>query len=328
MKVRHCPATVKPDEFVRDKSGLRRDAHPSPKGAFAGRSLRTPTRSRSVGFFCPFSALANGRVMRRILLWLVLAPALLSAEVRRVVTLVPSHTDIVEALGLGERLVGVADADKGRETLPRAGGLAPRWEVLVSLKPDLVLADLSHRRFAPEFQRHKIPVRFFAATRAGTLQDVFAVILEVGDALERPAEARRLVSDLTARTARIDDRLPPGQRPRAIFELWPRPLQVAGRGSLPGHLLERAGFVNVAPETRGDTPLLSTEFVLEAKPDYIFHTGVVPVEEIKERAGWNALPAVEEGRVIYLDPDLFSRAGPRAVEALEILMKWRRGEME
>ena len=266
--------------------------------------------------------------MRRTLLWMFLAPALLSAEVRRIVTLVPSHTDIVESLGIGDRLVGVADADKGRESLPRAGGLAPRWEVLVSLKPDLVLADMSHRRFAPEFQRHKIPVRFFAATRAGTLQDVFAVILEVGDAVECSTAARRLVSDLTARAARIDDRRPPAPRPRAIFELWPRPLQVAGRGSLPGHLLERAGFVNVAPETRGDTPILSMEFVLQAKPEYIFHTGVLPVEEIKERAGWSALPAVEEGRVIYLDPDLFSRAGPRAVDALDVLMRIRRGESE
>lgn len=266
--------------------------------------------------------------MRRLLFGLCLIPLLLRAEVRRVASLVPSHTDIVDALGAGDRLVAVADADKGRDALPRAGGLAPRWEVLVSLKPDLVLADVSHRRFAPEFQRHKIPVRFFPATRAGSLQDVFAIVLEVGAAVERPTEARRLVSDLTARAARIDARRPPGRPPRAIFELWPRPLQVAGQSSLPGHLLERAGFVNIAPPTRGDTPLISWEFVLKEKPDYLFHTGVLPAEDFLERPGWKTLPAVEEGRVLLLDPDLFSRAGPGAVDALELLMKIRRGETE
>ena len=267
-------------------------------------------------------------LMRRLLLCFLLVPALSRAEVRRVVSLAPSHTDIVDALGAGDLLVGVADADKGHEKLPRAGGLAPRWEVLVSLKPDLVLADVSHRRFAPDFQRHKIPARFFTANRAGNLQDVFAIVLEVGTAVERPDAARRLVSDLTARAARLDARLPIGRPPRAVFELWPRPLQVAGKTSLPGHLLERAGFVNIAPATRGDTPLVSWEYVLKEKPDYIFHTGVLPDENFRERPGWATLPAVEEGRVIRLDPDLFSRAGPGAVDALEFLMKIRRGESE
>jgi iron complex transport system substrate-binding protein len=186
---------------------------------------------------------------------LFLAPGLLRAEVRRVVSLVPSHTDIVDALGAGDLLVGVADADKGRDALPRAGGLAPRWEVFVSLKPDLVLADVSHRRFAPDFQRHKIPARFFNATRAGNPSRTCSrSSWRWGPPSNGPTEARRLVSDLTARVARIDARLPIGRPPRAIFELWPRPLQVAGQSSLPGHLLERAGFVNIAPPTRERHP--------------------------------------------------------------------------
>lgn len=92
--------------------------------------------------------------------------------------------------------------------------------------------------------------------------------------------------------------------------------------------MERAGFVNIAPPTRGDTPLISWEFVLKEKPDYLFHTGVLPAEDFLERPGWKTLPAVEEGRVLLLDPDLFSRAGPGAVDALELLMKIRRGETE
>jgi iron complex transport system substrate-binding protein len=95
-------------------------------------------------------------------------------------------------------------------------------------------------------------------------------------------------------------------------------------GSLQGHFMERAGFKNIVPETRNEMPLLSSEWVAGATPDVIFHTGLTSADHIAARAGWKRIPAVQNNRIVFLDADLFSRAGPRVIEALAELHRVRR----
>lgn len=244
------------------------------------------------------------------------------------VSLLPSHSEIVVALGAQDCLVGVSDVERSTdfEKMPRVGGLSPRWEMLASLDPDLILADSAHERYRAEFDRFYLPVKFYPATHAKEIEDVFKIITAVAETLERAAEGKALLLKLRQEMADLDRAVPPGEGPRVFFEIWGQPLQGVAPGSLQGHLLERAGFVNIVPETRTEMPLVSSEWVAAQGPEIIFHTGLSSSSAIAARAGWKNIPAVKNNNIVLLDADLFSRAGPRVVEALATLHRVRRGE--
>lgn len=252
----------------------------------------------------------------------------LQAAPRRVVSLLPSHSEIVVALGAQDDLVGVSDAERPTdfEKIPRVGGLSPRWEALVALAPDVILADSAHERFRPDFVRFNLPVQFYPATHAKSIEDVFTIIEDIAKELDRRKEGDDLLARLRRDLADLDGNLPAGPRPRAFFEIWAQPLQGVAPGSLQGHLLERAGYANIIPDTRTEMPLISAEWVAGQQPECIFHTGLSSAEAIAARAGWKKVPAVKNNNIILLDADLFSRAGPRVVDALTTLRKIRQGE--
>jgi iron complex transport system substrate-binding protein len=242
---------------------------------------------------------------------------------KRVVSLLPSHTVFLDSLGAGELLVGVSDAENKATlpSLPRVGGLGLNWEVLVSLKPDLILADVAHKRHDRNFKRLGLPVLYLPSTLAETAEDVFSLIEQVGAALELSEKARRVAEDLQGRLKRVESSLPKAQGPKVYFEIWPRPPQACGPGSLQGNLLKRAGAENILPESSNLMPLVSLEWVPEKAPEVILHTGVVSSREIMARPGWEGVPAVRNRRVCVVDRDLFSRAGPRIVDAFEELVR-------
>jgi len=200
---------------------------------------------------------------------------------KRIVSLIPSHSEILKDLGAQDRLVGVSDveSDGAFPDLPRVGGVQPNWEALTALKPDLVLADTSHARHRDIFDRLKLPVIFLPGT------DV-----------------------------------PKGKRPRVYFEIWPLPIQAAARISLRGHRLELAGAENIVPPSKNLTAMVSLEWVPEQAPDVILHTGVIKGSEIAARPGWDRIPAVKSGRIYAVDRDRFSRASGHIVEAFEQLV--------
>ncbi|MBK8574485.1 MAG: ABC transporter substrate-binding protein [Elusimicrobia bacterium] len=244
---------------------------------------------------------------------------------RRVVSLLPSHSEIVVAVGAGGTLVGVSDVERAGDfaSLPRVGGLVPRWEVLMALTPDIILADSAHERFHSDFKRFHLPVRFFPATHAKTIDDVFVLIRDIGRIVDREREANALITRLQKQVAELDAAVPSGPRPRAFFEIWSQPLQGVAPGSLQGYLMTRAGFENIVPTTRNEMPLLSSEWVAGERPDVIFHTGLTSADHIAGRSGWKRIPAVQKQRIILLNADLFSRAGPRVVDALAELHRIR-----
>lgn len=256
---------------------------------------------------------------------IALCPRWVGAAPQRVVSLLPSHTEIVVALGAGDSLVGVSDAERDGEfpSALRVGGLVPRWEVLVALTPDLILADSAHERFQSDFDRFHLPVQFFPATHVKSIEDVFALMKSLGQVLDRTSESAVLLERLRSQLASLDAAVPTGPSPRVFFEIWPRPLQGVGPVSVQGHLLSRAGFENIVPETRNEMPLLSSEWVVGARPEVILHTGVSSKDQIVARSGWNQIPAVQRGQVILVDQDLFSRAGPGIVDALAELHRIR-----
>jgi iron complex transport system substrate-binding protein len=245
----------------------------------------------------------------------------LKAEPVRVVSLVPSHTETVYALGAGRKLVGrdensnyPADALK----VPSLGGLYnPNLEAIVGAKPDLVLASEYSGDLVKALEKAGVPVW---AGSAQTFQDIFVTISDFGRLLGREGEAARLNAGIRRDVATLELLTAKLTKVPVYYEIDPTPYSV-GPNSYIGTLVAKAGGRTIIPASLGDFPQVSPELVVSANPAVIIGTSR---DTVAKRAGWNAIAAVKAGRVHALsreEDDIVSRAGPRVAQALRILAK-------
>lgn len=243
---------------------------------------------------------------------------------RRVVTLAPNLTDVVLALGLGDRLVGVTSVDRAPEVraLPRVGGfIDPNPEAILGLRPDLVLWATDGAAVAPvrrlaqlsRASAHPFPI---VALDVVSVADVLATPRAVGEALGAPEAGRRLSDALAAAVQRVRDRARGLPRRRVLFVVGREPLVVAGPGSFPDELLRIAGCDNAIGGDR-PWPLYPLEKAVAADPDLVVDAAVQePADAI---ARLSAVPAVHRGDVVRLRDDDLLRPGPRMIRGLEEL---------
>jgi iron complex transport system substrate-binding protein len=244
---------------------------------------------------------------------------------RRVVTLAPSLTDMVVALGLADRLVGVTRYDDAPEVakLPRVGGfLDPNPEAVLALDPDLVLwvtdggALPEMRRLADVARARRGRPLPILAVPIVSVSDVLATARLVGEALGAGPAGDRLAKDLAAGVERVRARTRGLGRPRVLFVVGREPLVVAGPGSFPDELVRIAGGEN---SVRGDRPwpVYPVELAVAANPDVVIDAAVnEPAEGLRRL---DAIPAVRRGAVVRLANDDALRPGPRMVRALDAL---------
>jgi iron complex transport system substrate-binding protein len=243
----------------------------------------------------------------------------------RIVSLAPSITETVFALGAGEQLVGVTDyCDYPPEARrkPRVGGIyTPSFEAILALRPAVVLATAESN--LPEHIRRLealgIPVYVI---RPVTFATVLESIRRVGDVLGRPAVAARVVAAMEREADAIARAVAGAPRPRVLYVLWPNPLIAPGRDTLITELIRRAGGDSVTAAEPVLYPRLSLETVVERRPERILvaRHGTPPGDErVPEIEQLAALAAVPGGRVEVVDGDLLHRPGPRMVEALRLL---------
>ena len=251
----------------------------------------------------------------------------LPAPPRRIVSLVPSVTEIVYALGGEDRLVGVTDfCDWPPEAAkkPRVGGmLAPNLELIVALKADLVVATTEGNRQETfdQLQRLKIPVFTVNPHR---LSDVIAVIAQLGELTGRPTAVGPLVDALTRRINTVEKAVRPYPRPKVLYVLWPEPLIVPGREGLVTALIELAGGTSVTAGEPAAYPRFSLEAVAARAPEVIILARHGADGTPLSRAPWErltTLPAVRVGRIHSVDGTYLHRYGPRVVDALEMLAR-------
>ncbi len=196
----------------------------------------------------------------------------LPAPPRRIVSLVPSVTEILFAIGAQDVLVGVTDfCDYPPEARkkPSVGGMvAPSLETIVALKPDLVVATSAGNGEAvfTQLDRLKIAVYVVNPTR---LSDVFDLIARLGALTGREAEATRLSARLSARVRAVAERVAALPRPRVLYVLWPDPLIVPARGALVSELLVLAGAASVTAEGGDGYPRYSLEAAVAGAPEVI-----------------------------------------------------------
>ncbi len=239
----------------------------------------------------------------------------------RIVSLAPSNTEILFALGLGDKVVGVTSACDYPEVakkIDKIGDYNINIEAVVAKRPDLVVAvaDLQ----MPVIQKLRELKLKVLAVNPRTLEEVFNAIQTIGDACGAGAVARRTVDDLKARVAAVESKaaaIPADSRPRVFVEIWNDPLMTAGAGTFVDDLVRRAGGRNIVGHIEG-WPQISPETVISAHTDVVILT-CFNRAEVMARHEWRKVPAIVQGRVFEVHPDLMVRPGPRLVDGLETL---------
>ena len=240
---------------------------------------------------------------------------------QRIVSLLPSLTETVCALGACGRLVGVdrhADWPESVRALPRVGGLEDtQIERIVALKPDLVLAALSSRA-VDRLQALGLPV---LALEPQNMAQTRRMVQRVAQALGTPAEGDALLQRIDAQLARAAARVPPGWRGRKVYLEVAAVPYAAGEASFIGELLTQLKLGNVVPAALGPFPQLNPEFVLRAQPDLVVASARA-LAGMPARPGWGALKALQSRQQCGLAPaawDSLVRPGPRLGEAAEAI---------
>lgn len=250
----------------------------------------------------------------------------IDAEPQRIISLAPSNTEILFALGLGSKIVAV-DTDSNYppavQGKPRVGsGLSPSLESIVALKPDLVLLwDNSARELQEKLLRLHIKAVTFAPQKLTEIYDCIERMGRITGAENAAhtvvAEMRRKVASVTAAVAKAPN------RPLVFYEVWPDPLFTAGPGSFIDELINLAGGSNIAADAKTAWPVLSMETVIVRNPDVIL-TPFARAESVisgKNKASWANIKAVRQNRVYQVDQDIISRPGPRLADGLMTIAK-------
>ncbi len=245
-----------------------------------------------------------------------------SQRMCRCVSLVPSVTEIIYAVGAGDLLVGNTNQcdfpAAARRTYKVGDFQMPDLERIVFLKPDVVFATLPvHQRLIERFRELGIRV-FVSAPR--NVDEVFAEIESVGVILDRAEQARALVADLRAHLDSLSEVASPL---KVYVEISAAPLITVGRGVFINDVIRKAGGRNVFENINSPYPVIEPEMVVQADPDVILilHPGTM-VSEVGERLGWSRISAVRAGRVYNnLNEDLLLRPGPRIVDGIRLLVQ-------
>jgi iron complex transport system substrate-binding protein len=242
---------------------------------------------------------------------------------QRLVSLAPSITETLFALGLGDRLVGdtdYCDYPPEAKTKARVGPvLNPSLERIVALKPDLVLGSPEANRIETAQSVERLGIPIYGVT-ARTVEETLRSIADLGRILGRQDAAEQLVGQLRQRIAAVENRIAGRARPRVLFVVWHRPLTTVGPRTFVADVLRCAGGISVSDDLRGDWPRLTLEEALRRNPDAILlaqSESIAPKpEEFRQLPGWREFRAVREGRM-YVISDAVIRASPRLVDAIE-----------
>lgn len=253
----------------------------------------------------------------------------LAAAPARVVSLIPATTELVFALGAGDRLVGRTtwcDYPAEAAAVPNLGnGIDPNIEAVVAARPDLVLLYKSgaNRAAAERFRSLGIPALELATDR---MEDFDRIALLLGTALGR----REAAESLVARTRRdLDAATRPSvrrsSRPSVFILVWDRPPMTLGSGSFLSEILEHAGARNVFDDVASSSAPVSIEAVVARNPDYIL-TSSESDPRIASRPEWQSVRAVRERRFLRVHGSEFNRPSPRIGSAVRRLAASLRAE--
>ncbi len=251
----------------------------------------------------------------------------LAKPARRVVSLAPSATEILFAVGLDAEVVGVTtfcDYPAQAKSKPKVGSSIPNIEAILGLKPDLIVGNKDFIRpdILAKLDQLKIPV-FILSPK--TVEDILGHITTVGHLVGRDKEARAVVQGLRDRLGEIRSRTAAARPVRVFYVINTDPLISVGSGSFIHQMLELAGGENIVGQTPASYPKVSLEEVLRRDPEVLlFPVGTaegIPEAEQQRWRKWTTLSAVAHNRLYQVKAELVNRPGPRVVDGIEALAK-------
>jgi iron complex transport system substrate-binding protein len=256
----------------------------------------------------------------------------LAGPAQRVVSLAPSNTEILFAVGAGAQVVGrdeFTNYPAEALNLPSVGGSMGNYnaEAIVGLKPDLVLAaEINSPELIKELQNLGLTV--FYLSNPVSLDGMYANLSTVAQLTGQTEQTNTMIEALKQRVAAVKSQLgTPASLPTVFYELdasTPNAPYTIGPGSFMDLLIKEAGGVNITADQTSPWVQLSLEALVVKDPEIILlgdsNYGVTP-ESVGQRAGWEDLKAVKNGKVLPFNDDLVSRPGPRLVDGLEELAK-------
>lgn len=266
--------------------------------------------------------------MRRNFLMVVLAVLLLvglgsaaGAAPARVVSLVPSITENIYVLGAQDQLVGVTSwcnyPPEAQEKTVVGDAFNLNMEILLSLEPDLVLGDanlVSHH--LQSLADLDIPV---FTIQPLTYDEVAESLVLLGEVLGHADAGEAAAANMRRRREELLDQVPEDAEVSVFVETWNEPISTAGPGSFLHELITMAGAHNIAHDMDEPWGQFSEELIIDRNPDVILLTNF-NYDEVMARSSWQQLTAVRDGRVVEVNPDIFSRTSPRLADALEALI--------
>ncbi|MFN3338375.1 MAG: ABC transporter substrate-binding protein [Dietzia sp.] len=240
-----------------------------------------------------------------------------SGEPRAIISLSPTTTEMLYAVGAGDRVVAVDERSDFPEDAPVTdlSGYTPNLEAILGYQPDLVVATDDTGDIVSGLERSGVEVLLLPAAR--TLDDTYSQLEQVGAATGTIGEAAELVSRMRAEIDEIVASVPERETPLTYFHELDDTLYTVTDDTYIGEVYSLLGMTSIA--TGDDAyPQLSEELILEADPDLVMLAdgqccGITP-EVVAERPGWSELSAVRQDRVFVVDEDLASRWGPRVVD--------------
>jgi len=253
----------------------------------------------------------------------------LASDVQRIVSLAPSNTEILFALGLGDKVVGVTnfcDYPEEAKAIEKVGdAMSMNVEKIISLSPDLILAIEGMPEVAAKLEEVGMPLVVLQPT---DLQSIYETIELVGRATGADEAAEALLASMRQRVDAIGAKMASIEaRPKVFYELdatdAAKPY-TPGSGTWHDAFIELAGGVNIAGNLDMTWVQFSTEEIIAQDPDLIVLGDAnygVSAADVAQRPGWDVISAVKHGAIYPIDDNLISRPGPRVVDGIEALAR-------
>jgi iron complex transport system substrate-binding protein len=259
-------------------------------------------------------------------------PVVLTGTAQRIISLSPSVTESLFAIGAGGQMVGRTDYCNYPEealALPSVGGFDAAtlsMESIIALEPDLVIGGSVYQAdVIKSLQEAGIPA---FVSQPANLAGIIDALTLFGKITGHVDEAASVASEMQARVDAVKSvvsTIPADQRPTVFYEVWHEPLMSANNKTVVGELIDLAGGVNLFAELPDEYPTVSVEQIVEVDPQFIIgpssHADQMTAEIIGGREGWGNLGAVKNNAIYIVDGDIVSRYSPRVVEVLDEFAK-------
>ncbi len=249
----------------------------------------------------------------------------------RIVSLAPNITEILFAMGLGEKVVAVSsDSDWPDQTatMEKVGTFwRPNTEAVIAARPDLViaLAFEQQRAVVESLSRLNYPV---LTLKLDKIEELPAAIQKIGLATGCGQQADELTKKIDGQLQGLKSRLHSTENVKVLWVIQPEPLRVAGRNTFVNQLIELAGGENAVGPTIQQYPLLGTEGILRCAPQAIIQSAMttdnLPRQQQAAEAFWSKwpdLPAVKNNKIYVVESDTVLRLGPRLPQGVELIAR-------